>query len=115
MENWKSQNQDKHFEYLFFIEKKENVDVIFECPLNYIGSKAKVIPDILKFQPQNYDTFIDAFGGGFNVGINVHTDKVIYNDLNYLVANLIQSFKVYDTYDYILYIKRTIKKFGLEK
>jgi adenine-specific DNA-methyltransferase len=113
--NWKSQNQDKHFEYLFFIEKKENVDVIFECPLNYIGSKAKVIPDILKFQPQNYDTFIDAFGGGFNVGINVHTDKVIYNDLNYLVANLIQSFKVYDTYDYILYIKRTIKKFGLEK
>lgn len=113
--NWKSQNQDKHFEYLFFIEKKENIDVIFECPLNYIGSKAKVIPDILKFQPQNYDTFIDAFGGGFNVGINVHTDKVIYNDLNYLVANLIQSFKVYDTYDYILYIKRTIKKFGLEK
>ena len=32
-----------------------------------------------------------------------------------MVANLIQSFKVYDTYDYILYIKRTIKKFGLEK
>lgn len=89
--------------------------MIFECPLNYIGSKAKVIPDILKFQPRNYDTFIDAFGGGFNVGINICTDKIIYNDLNYLVANLIQSFREYDTYNYLLYIKRIIKKFGLEK
>lgn len=113
--NWKSQNENKHFEYLFFVEKKEISNVIFECPLNYIGSKAKVIPDILKFQPRNYDTFIDAFGGGFNVGINICTDKIIYNDLNYLVANLIQSFREYDTYNYLLYIKRIIKKFGLEK
>lgn len=114
-QNWKSQNENKHFEYLFFVEKKDIRDVVFECPLNYIGSKAKVVPDILKFQPENYDTFIDAFGGGFNVGINISANKVIYNDLNYLVANLIRSFREYDTYDYLLYVKRIIKKFGLEK
>lgn len=114
-QNWKSQNENKHFEYLFFVEKKDIHDVVFECPLNYIGSKAKVVPDILRLLPENYDTFIDAFGGGFNVGINISEKKVIYNDLNYLVANLIRSFREYDTYDYLLYIKRIIKKFGLEK
>lgn len=114
-QNWKSQNENRHFEYLFFVEKKDIQDVVFECPLNYIGSKAKIVPDILRFQPENYDTFIDAFGGGFNVGINIPADKIVYNDLNYLVANLIRSFREYDTYDYLLYIKRVIKKFGLEK
>ena len=114
-QNRKSQNENKHLEYLFFVEKKDIQDVVFECPLNYIGSKAKVVPDILRLQPENYDTFIDAFGGGFNVGINVSAKKVIYNDLNYLVANLILSFREHDTYDYLLYIKRIIKKFGLEK
>ena len=114
-QNWKSQNENKHFEYLFFVEKKDIQDVVFECPLNYIGSKAKVVPDILRLQPENYDTFIDAFGGGFNVGINITAKKVIYNDLNYLVANLIRSFREHDTYNYLLYIKRIIKKFGLEK
>lgn len=114
-QNWKSQNESKHFEYLFFVEKKDIRDVVFECPLNYIGSKAKVVPDILKYQPVNYDTFIDAFGGGFNVGINIWAQKVIYNDLNYLVADLIRSFREYDTYEYLLYMRRIIKKFGLEK
>lgn len=113
--NWKSKNNDKHFEYLFFVEKKDIHDVIFECPLNYIGSKAKIVSDIAKYQPKNYNILIDAFGGGFNVGINITDRKVIYNDLNYLVVNLIKSFKEYDTYNYLLYIKRTIKKFGLEK
>ncbi|OJU16536.1 MAG: DNA adenine methylase [Clostridiales bacterium 43-6] len=114
-QNWKSQNENNHFEYLFFVEKRAPSEVVYECPLNYIGSKAKVVPYILKYQPQNYNTFIDAFGGGFNVGININTEQVIYNDINYLVSNLIRSFREYDTYDYLLYIKRIIKKFGLEK
>lgn len=114
-QNWKSQNQNEHYEYLFFVEKKDIHNIIFECPLNYIGSKAKVVPDIIRYLPKNCNTFIDAFGGGFNVGINISANKVIYNDLNYLVVNLIRSFREYDTYQYLLYIERIIKKFGLEK
>ena len=114
-QNWKSKNNDQHFEYLFFIEKKDPQNIIYESPLNYIGSKIKVLPDILKYQPSYYETFIDAFGGGFNVGANIRSDKIIYNDLNFLVSNLIQSFKGYDTYNYILYVKKIIKKFELEK
>ena len=114
-QNWKSQNENKHLEYLFFVEKKDPSEIVYECPLNYIGSKAKIVPQIMKYQPSNCSIFIDAFGGGFNVGINSNAKTVIYNDINYLVSNLIRSFKKYDTYDYLLYVKRIIKKFGLEK
>lgn len=114
-QNWKSQNESKHFEYLFYIEKRDCSEVVYECPLNYIGSKAKIVPQIMRLQPQNVRTFIDAFGGGFNVGINSDADKIVYNDINYLVSNLIRSFREYDTYDYLLYVKRIVKKFGLEK
>lgn len=114
-QNWKSQNESKHFEYLFYVEKREPSEVLYECPLNYIGSKAKIVQQIMKLQPQGTKIFIDAFGGGFNVGINSNANEIVYNDINYLVSNLIRSFREYDTYEYLLYVKRIIKKFGLEK
>lgn len=113
-ENWKSRNKKEHFEYLFYIEKKPNDEVVYESPLNYIGSKAKIIPQI----KQNLipaDTFIDVFGGGFNVGINSNYNTIVYNDINFLVKDLISSFKTYDTYDYIMYVKKFIEKHNLEK
>jgi len=99
---------------LFFIEKKDENKINYESPLNYIGSKSKMILKIKKHLPNDFDTFIDSFGGGFNVGININTQKIVYNDINYLVKDLVESFKIYDTYDYILYMQRIIKKFGLE-
>ena len=62
-----------------------------------------------------YGAFCDAFGGGFNVGINMNANIVYYNDINYFVSDLIKSFRDYDTYDYLLYIRKMINKFGLEK
>jgi adenine-specific DNA-methyltransferase len=113
--NFKSQGPKDHFEYLFFIEKKPAEEVTYESPLNYIGSKAKLIPAIKQQLPKNIGLFVDAFGGGFNVGINVNAKKIIYNDINHFVKDLVQSFKTYDTYDYLLYTNNIIKKYGLEK
>lgn len=114
-QNWKSANEKKHFEYLFFIEKKHTDDIIYESPLNYIGSKFRIAAQIKQYLPAPIHTFVDAFGGGFNVGSNVSAAKVLYNDLNYFVKDLIDSFYHYDTYQYILYVKKQIRKFGLEK
>lgn len=113
-ENWKSQNKKEHYEYLFYIQKKPIDEIIFESPLNYIGGKAKVMPYIR----QNLivtDTFVDVFGGGFNVGINSASTNIIYNDINFIVKQLIESFQKYDTYDYIIYAKKFIEKHQLEK
>ncbi len=114
-QNWKSNNQNAHFEYLFFVELKDKSDVLYESPLNYIGSKSKIVDDIRSNAPSSYDRFIDAFGGGFNVGININADSVIYNDINHFVTDLVKSFKENDTYQYLLYINKIINKFGLEK
>lgn len=112
--NFKSRGPKNHFEYLFFIEKKDKDKINYESPLNYVGSKAKMISQIKKHLPNDFETFIDAFGGGFNVGVNIKAKRIIYNDINYLLKDLVESFKVHDTYQYILYIKKIIKKFGLE-
>nr|WP_306423785.1 Dam family site-specific DNA-(adenine-N6)-methyltransferase [Brucella intermedia] len=113
--NTKSRENGKHEEYLFFIQKKEKSLVTYTSPLNYIGSKTNMLPFIKKYIPTNIQTFIDAFGGAFNVGINSSAKKIIYNDYNHLVADLIESFNHFDTYDYIKFVKKQIKRFGLEK
>jgi adenine-specific DNA-methyltransferase len=112
--NFKTKCEKEHFEYLFFIEKKSPNEVVYESPLNYIGSKAKIVNDIKKHLPQDFDVFIDAFGGGFNVGVNIE-NTVIYNDYNKFVAQLVESFEVTDTYQYLMYIRQMTKKFQLEK
>lgn len=113
-QNWKSQNHKEHFEYLFFVEKKDPADVVYESPLNYIGSKARVIPAIRENLPSDIDDFIDAFGGGFNVGINIRSESVVYNEYNHFVKKLIESFWQYDTFSYIVYMKKMIRRFELE-
>ena len=113
--NFKSRGKKEHFEYLFFVEKKDEKEVKFESPLNYIGSKAKMIDELKCFFPPNIGTFIDGFGGGFNVGINSKAEKIIYNELNHFVKDLVESFRVNDTYQYLLYMKRIIKKYNLKK
>lgn len=113
--NFKSRGKKEHFEYLFFIEKKEFTDIYYESPLNYIGSKAKMISKIKKYLPENISTLFDIFGGGFNVGINSNTNHIIYNDINHFVKDLVESFRINDTYQYLLYLKKTIKKYNLKK
>jgi adenine-specific DNA-methyltransferase len=112
--NFKSREKNDHFEYLFFVERKNENEIVYESPLNYIGSKAKIVSCIKKNAPDKFNSFIDAFGGGFNVGININANRIICNDINHFVSKLVASFKTTETYEYILYLKRIIKKFGLE-
>ncbi|VUC65559.1 modification methylase FokI [Macrococcoides caseolyticum] len=112
--NFKTKRENDHYEYLFFIEKKDVKDIVYESPLNYIGSKARMINDIKTYIPKDVKSFYDIFGGGFNVGINIDAHEIVYNDINSFVVELIKSFKEYDTYDYIMFMKRMIKKYDLQ-
>lgn len=59
-----------------FYRKKPTDRVVIESPLNYTGSKSKMVGFIKSQLPQKgIDTFVDAFGGGFNVGINIDAKK----------------------------------------
>lgn len=110
--NKKCQGSCGHVEYLFYVEKKKACDIVFESPLNYTGSKSKMVSVIRDNLPKGVQTFADAFAGGFNVGVNMEKE-VIYNDINVFVEGLIHSFHEIDTYEYLCKINRFIKKYGL--
>lgn len=111
--NFKCQGANGHCEYLFYVEKKNSAEIVVESPLNYTGSKSKMVNIIKQYLPeQNFTKFIDAFGGGFNVGVNIETETIIYNDINPFVEGLIKSFTG-KTYEYLSYIKRLITKYNL--
>ena len=109
-----SKAEDKeHYEYLFYIEKKDE-DINYSSPLNYIGGKADMIDFFKKHSPKNIDRFIDLFGGGFNVGINFNCEQLIYNDCNFKVRELLETFKNEDTVQIYKFIEKMIKKYKLE-
>jgi DNA adenine methylase Dam len=53
---------------------------ILKNPLNYTGAKYKQMEQLLSKFPKEIDLFIDAFGGGATVSINVNAKKVVYID-----------------------------------
>lgn len=103
----------RHYEWLFFIEKKATP--LYISPLNYIGGKYEVIPLIKENTPENIHTFYDLFGGGGTVSINAQAMCVVYNDINPFVKSLLQTIAESDIGTIIKYITKTIKKYGLEK
>ena len=64
-----------------------------KSPLNYTGGKYKILEYILPCFSKNIGTFVDLFGGGFNVGVNVDAKKIIYNDHNLFLSQMFEYFK----------------------
>lgn len=86
---------------------------MLQSPLNYIGGKFKLLPQILPLFPQNIDTFVDIFCGGGDVGANVQSQFVHFNDINHNVVGIINAFKALDKEETFHIINQTIKKFNL--
>ena len=63
-----------------------------KSPLNYTGGKYKLLPQIIPLFPKKIDTFWDMFGGGFNIGINVTANEVVYVDTNREITNMLYWF-----------------------
>lgn len=79
-------------------------------PLNYIGGKKKILNQILPLFPKQISTFVDLFCGGCNVGINIKSDSIIFNDnLTYLI-DLYRLFQKSNSYDIVQLIEERINK-----
>ncbi|MCL2386859.1 MAG: Dam family site-specific DNA-(adenine-N6)-methyltransferase [Defluviitaleaceae bacterium] len=94
---------------------KANEGKYLKSPLNYIGGKYKLLPQILPLFPPQINTFVDLFAGGCNVGINVPANHVICNDLNTKIIDMYGSFLALDTDEVIQRIKSRIAEFNLSK
>lgn len=86
-----------------------------KSPLNYIGGKYKLLPQIFPYFPNNIDTFIDLFSGGANVGINVTANKVVFNDINFKINELFRYIQCHDVDTIIKQIYWYINKYQLSK
>lgn len=64
-------------------------DKYIKSPLNYVGGKYKLLPQILPLFPNNINTFVDLFGGGGNVTVNIRAEHCVYNDILNQVPELL--------------------------
>ena len=88
-------------------------DVFVKSPLNYIGGKYKLLPQLVPLFPDNINCFVDLFAGGGNVGVNVSAGKIILNDnLTYLV-DLYSILKKLSQQDVLNHIYGRISEFDL--
>lgn len=86
---------------------------IISSPMNYIGGKYKLLPQILPLFPDNINTFVDLFCGGCSVGINISAKKIIFNDnLSYLI-DLYKQFNSLPKEDVFHHVENRIKQFNL--
>lgn len=123
------------YEYIFYIKKKIPQKSAFDfinssntihsaiadtkkyikSPMNYIGGKYKLLPQILPHFPDNIGTFVDLFSGGCNVAINVDANKIICNDINNKIIELFEVFKNNELSETLFQIKKRISEYNLSK
>ncbi|WP_436862808.1 DNA adenine methylase [Mammaliicoccus sciuri] len=112
--NSSQKNNGKKLHEVIIYFKKDNSYI--KSPLNYSGSKEKLLKPIYKELPAHVGTFIDAMGGAFNVGSNVFAmNKVVYNEINPFVFPIIEMLLKKDKLELINDIENTINKFNLSK
>ncbi len=126
-----------HFEYIFYAQKEKEsplkVSPLFhiaesttslpptdkkrfvKSPMNYIGGKYKLLPQLIPLFPQKIDTFVDLFSGGFNVSANVDANKTICNDLNHRIVEMVRFFCYADESSVLKRIQSKIEEYNLTK
>lgn len=101
----------------YYIWKKEllYLSEYIKSPLNYVGGKHKLLSQLLPLFPTDIKHFVDLFGGGFNVGINVEAEKVTYNDMCKQVSSLLQYIQEKPVETLLAEIDGYIKQYALTK
>jgi DNA adenine methylase len=85
----------------------------FKSPLNYMGGKQKILPQILPTFPTQIRTFVDLFAGGANVGINIQAEKIILNDNLVYLIEMYRAFQTLPIGKIVTHIEDKITKFEL--
>jgi DNA adenine methylase (dam) len=80
-----------------------------------VGGKYKLLKEMLPLFPKNICTFVDLFGGGFNVGINIDSEQIVYNDLEKHVVDLMRYLNNSDTSVLLTEVDSLIEKYNLSK
>lgn len=86
-----------------------------KSPLNYVGGKYKLLKEILPLFSKDTHTFVDLFGGGFNVGVNVEANRIIYNDICESVVDFLRYLSENNIKEILSEIDEYIENYNLTK
>lgn len=130
----KIKKENKVSEYLFYIRKPFQRKTLFKfrnesivkirplstkkykkSPLNYIGGKYKLLPQILPNFPNDMSIFVDLFSGGCNVAVNINANKIICNDINSKIIEMFKEFQKTSIENVLKQIENRIKEYSLSK
>lgn len=129
-------NENALREYLFYVRKKAAKPHTFvlstekastsapqqaarkkylKSPLNYIGGKYRLLPQMMPYFPADIATFADLFCGGANVAVNVAADHILCSDINSKIIEMFQAFQQTQPEKILEQIEGSIQHFGLSK
>lgn len=95
-------------------ERSSKLSEYIKSPINYIGNKYKLLPQIIPLFPKNIQCFVDLFGGSGTVLINTKAKKYIYNDINNYVAEIFEGLVSTKSADEIIkQVESVIKEYGI--
>lgn len=86
---------------------------MYKSPINYIGNKYRLLPQIIPLFPDYIDVYIDLFGGSGTVLLNVDANQYIYNDINPYVADVFRGICSTDTDSLINNMQNIIAEYNL--
>lgn len=106
-------NKQGLMEQIYYFEKRK--DVYIKSPMNYIGGKYKLLPQIEKLFPPAINTMVDLFCGGCDVSVNTIAKNIYANDINNFVIDIFKEFQNKSTEELLNEIDSLIKEYKLSK
>ena len=94
---------------------KQEKNSIISSPMNYIGGKAKLLPQLIPLFPPKINTLYDVFTGGGNIITNISAHTYKANDLNDFVIGILDIFYHKDINSILNEIDAIIDKYSLSK
>lgn len=92
-----------------------NKEDLVKSPLNYVGGKFKLLPQILPYFPNDIDTFYDVFAGGGSVSLNVNAKHIYYNDIVVYISKMFNDLKGKNSDKCLQKLYNLINKYKLSK
>lgn len=86
-----------------------------KAPMNYIGNKYRLMPQIKRWFPHQINLMVDLFCGGCDVTFNTAAKRHIANDLNFFVVDIYREFQRLGIADAMKRIDKIIADWGLSK
>ncbi len=86
---------------------------VCKSPINYTGNKYRMLPQFIKYFPEDTNKCVDLFTGGATVAINLISEEIIAIDNNPKVINLLKFLKKQEYKILIDKIDELIEKYGL--